>query len=147
MQFYNRFLNSLPNEYDTLVATYDHAGSNYSVDALCESFKAIELRRELRATTEGSTTEESIALFTKLKGPKTVKRLDRERVGRTDLTEGVRESRDIVFYEGGAPILPDDGEVVEDRRVSLLPKAPPLLPPTTNTNTNTTTTAPTPPTT
>ena len=92
MQFYNRFLNSLPNEYDTLVATYNHAAANYSVDALCDSFKAIELRRELHATTEGSTPEESIALFTKLKGPKSVKRLDRERVGRTDST-GVKVRR------------------------------------------------------
>ena len=49
IQFYRHLTNSLPAEYDMVVAVHDPP-SNYSIDILCERFRAIELRRELSTT-------------------------------------------------------------------------------------------------
>ena len=46
LQFYNYFVNSLPAEFDVIVAVHNPA-PDYSVDALCECFRAIELRKGL----------------------------------------------------------------------------------------------------
>jgi hypothetical protein len=42
-QFYNHFVNSLPVEYDMVIAIHKAIPSNYSVDTLCEHFCTIEL--------------------------------------------------------------------------------------------------------
>lgn len=48
--FYNHFVNSLPADYDVVIAVCDPSPL-YSVDTLCERFRAIELRRkELRTS-------------------------------------------------------------------------------------------------
>ena len=68
IQFYQHFVNSLPPEFDTVIAIHDPVPSNYSVDVFCERIRAIELRKELRATKEGGTTEDPVALLAKQKG-------------------------------------------------------------------------------
>ena len=70
VQFYNHFTTSLPAEYDTVVAMHDPIPSNYSINALCERFRAIELRKELRTTKGTSTPEDLVALLAKQKGSK-----------------------------------------------------------------------------
>ena len=55
LQFYNHFV---PANYDIIIAVHDPSPL-YSVDTLCERFRAIELRRELRT---GGTIEDPIAL-------------------------------------------------------------------------------------
>jgi len=70
VQFYNHFTNLLPAEYDTVVAMHDPIPSNYSINALCERFRAIELRKELRTTKGTSTPEDLVALLAKQKGSK-----------------------------------------------------------------------------
>jgi len=62
MQFYNYFINSLPSEYDMVVAVHNPAPA-YSVDTLCERFRAIELRKELRTSKDGGAPEDPIALM------------------------------------------------------------------------------------
>jgi hypothetical protein len=68
MQFYHHFINSLPDGYDLIVAVHDPTPSNYSIDVLCDRFRAIKLRKELRATKGGSTAEDPVALLAKQKG-------------------------------------------------------------------------------
>jgi len=41
---------------------------DYSIDLLCERFRAIELRKELRTTKGGGTSEDPVVLFAKQKG-------------------------------------------------------------------------------
>ena len=60
-QFYQYFINSLP------AAVHDPGPSNHSVDVLCDAFRAIELRKELRTSTTGSTP---VGLLAKQKGSK-----------------------------------------------------------------------------
>jgi len=69
-QFCNHFTNSLPVEYDMVVAMHDPIPSNYSINALCERFRAIELRKELRTTKSTGTPEDPVALLAKQKGSK-----------------------------------------------------------------------------
>ena len=99
MQFYNYFTTSLPREYDTVIASFDAAASNFSVDELCNRIREIELRNELRSTQDGigTTSDESIALFTRQKGQRTVKNPDR---GRTDLA-GAKVRKPIVCWGCG----------------------------------------------
>ena len=71
LQFYQHFINSLPAEYDMVVAVHNPVPSNYSIDILCEKFRAIELCKELcTTTTGGGTSEDSVALLAKQKGSK-----------------------------------------------------------------------------
>ena len=63
LQFYNHIVNSLPAGYDMVVAIHGPAPSNYSIDTLCERFRAIELRKELRASKDNNSTDDSIALM------------------------------------------------------------------------------------
>jgi len=53
-----------------VVAIRDPVPSNHSIDLLCEQFYAIELRRELRTTKEGGTSEDPVALLAKQRGSK-----------------------------------------------------------------------------
>jgi hypothetical protein len=73
LQFYNHFVNSLPADYDMIIAIHDPAPL-YSVDTLCECehFRAIELWRELRTSKDGGATDDSIALPAKHKGSRGV---------------------------------------------------------------------------
>jgi hypothetical protein len=71
LQFYNHFVNSLPADFDMIVAVHDPS-PHYSVDTLRERFRAIELRRELRTSRVGGTTDDSIALWAKYKGSKSI---------------------------------------------------------------------------
>ena len=71
LQFYNYFVNSLPAEYDMIIAVHNPA-PDYSVDTLCERFRAIELRKGLRTTKNGGASDDSIALLARHKGPKAV---------------------------------------------------------------------------
>ena len=71
LQFYQHFINSLPAEYNMVVAVHNPIPSNYSIDILCEKFHTIELRKELcTTTTGGGTSEDSVALLAKQKGSK-----------------------------------------------------------------------------
>ena len=54
LQFNNHFVNSLPADYDMVVAVHNPSPL-YSVDTLCERFRAIGLRKELRTSKEGSS--------------------------------------------------------------------------------------------
>ena len=74
IQFYQHFLNSLPAEYDWVTAVHDPISSNYSIDTLC----AIELRRELRTTRDGGTSEDPVALLAKQKGSRGSERSESE---------------------------------------------------------------------
>ena len=65
IQFYQHFVNSLPADYDIVVAVHDPIPLNYSIDILCDRFRAIELRKELHTTKEGGTAEDLIALLAK----------------------------------------------------------------------------------
>lgn len=69
-QFYQYFINSLPAEYDLVIAVHNPTASNYSVDVLCDAFRAIELRKELRTSTTGSTSEDQVGLLAKQRGSK-----------------------------------------------------------------------------
>jgi len=53
-QFYQYSINSLPAEYDMVIAVHNRTLSNYSVDDLCDAFRAIEPRKELRTPAAGS---------------------------------------------------------------------------------------------
>ena len=68
VQLYQHFTNSLPADYDMVVAVHDPIPSNHSIDVLCERFRAIELRRELRTTKDGGTPEDPVAILAKQKG-------------------------------------------------------------------------------
>jgi hypothetical protein len=94
IQFYQNFVNSLPAEYDMVVAIHDPIPSNYSIDVLCERSRAIDLRRELRTTKEGGTSGDQVALLAKQKGSK----------GRRDPWAVESQSPDVV--EGRASRLP-----------------------------------------
>jgi len=65
IQFYQHFVNSLPADYDIVVAVHDPIPSNYLIDVLCDQFHAIELWKELHTTKEGGTAEDLIALLAK----------------------------------------------------------------------------------
>ena len=67
-QFYQYFINSLPAKYDMVIAVHNPTLSNYSVDDLCDAFRTIELRKELRTSTAGSTLEDPVGLLAKQKG-------------------------------------------------------------------------------
>ena len=58
VQFYNYFANSLPQE---VVAVHNPI-LDYSVDTLCECFRAIKLRKELRTAKNGRTSEDPLCL-------------------------------------------------------------------------------------
>src|SRR5260370_33563178 len=81
IQFYQHFVNSLPADYDVVVAIHDPIPSNYSIDVLCDRFRAIELRKELRTTKGGGTTEDAIALLASQKGSKAAGKSDAKRGG------------------------------------------------------------------
>ena len=51
-----------------VVAIHDPIPTNYSIDTLCERFRAIELRKELRTTRWGGTADDPVALLAKQKG-------------------------------------------------------------------------------
>ena len=44
IQFYQNFVNSLPADYDTVMAVHDLIPSNYSIDVPCDHTHAAELR-------------------------------------------------------------------------------------------------------
>ena len=69
MQFYHHFINSLPADHDMVVAVHNPIPTNYSIDTLCERFRAIELRRELRTTQNGGGSD-PVALLVKQRGSK-----------------------------------------------------------------------------
>jgi hypothetical protein len=73
LQFYNHFVNSLPADYDMIVAVHDPS-PHYSVDTLCECFRTIELWRELHTSRAGGTTDDSIALWAKYKGSMSIEK-------------------------------------------------------------------------
>ena len=69
LQFYNYFVNSLPAEFDMVVAVHNPA-PDYSVDTLCERFRAIELRKGLRSAKVGGPIDDAIAMLAKHRLPK-----------------------------------------------------------------------------
>jgi hypothetical protein len=84
MQFYQHFVNPLPAEYDMIIAIHDPIPSNYSIDTLCERFRAIELRKELRTTKEGGTSVDPVALLAKQKGSKGAGKFESTRGGKSE---------------------------------------------------------------
>jgi len=46
-----------------VIAIHDPIPSNYSIDTLCERFRAIELRRELRTTKDSGASDDPIAML------------------------------------------------------------------------------------
>jgi len=91
-QFYQHFINSLPAEYDMVVAIHDPTPSNHSIDVLCDRFRAIELRKELRTTKVGGTAEDPVALLAKQKGSKGSGRSETGRGGTSEPSGGSRSS-------------------------------------------------------
>ena len=81
IQFYQHFINSLPAEYDMVVAIHDPIPLNYSIDVSCERFRAIELRKELRTTKDGGTPVDPVALLAKQRGSKGAGKSDSTRGG------------------------------------------------------------------
>ena len=69
-QFYQYFINSLPAEYDLVIAVHIPTTSNYSVNVLCDAFHTIELCKELHTSMTGSTSEDQVGLLAKQKGSK-----------------------------------------------------------------------------
>lgn len=60
-QFFNYSVNSLPDELDMVIAVHNSA-PEYSLDTLCEPFRAIALRKGLRtAKNNGGTSGDPIA--------------------------------------------------------------------------------------
>ncbi len=75
VQFYNYFVNTLPVEFDMIVAVHNPA-PDYSVETLCERSRAIELRKGLRNAKNGGSSEDPTALFVRHQGPKEVEKSD-----------------------------------------------------------------------
>ena len=69
-QLYQYFINSLPAEYDLVIAVHNPTASHYSVDILRDVFRTVELCKELRASMTGSTSEDQVDLLAKQKGSK-----------------------------------------------------------------------------
>ena len=91
IQFYNHFVNSLPADYDIVVAIHDPIPTHYSIDTLCERFRAIELQKELCTTSGSGTADDPVALLSKqkrLKGGSPMPDMEREGVIRPMARQG-----------------------------------------------------------
>jgi hypothetical protein len=55
-QFHQYFVDFLPDEYDMVVVVHNPVPTSYSIDTLCESFIAIEVGQQMRATKAAIST-------------------------------------------------------------------------------------------
>src|SRR5258707_14107919 len=78
------------------LAVHNPITSNYSVDVLCNAFRAIELRKGLRTSTAGSTAEEPVGLLVKQKGSKGSGKADSGR--RSGSTGGKGRKSNVTCY-------------------------------------------------
>lgn len=95
IEFYQHFINSLPADFDMVVAIHGPIPSNYSIDVLCDQFCAIKLRKELRTTKGGDTTEDPLALLAKQKGSKAAGKSDTKRGGDKDKDESTSKGKKL----------------------------------------------------
>jgi len=92
IQFYQHFVNSLPADYNMVMAVHNPITLNYSIDVLCDQFCAIKLQKELRTTKEGGTVEDTIALLAKQKESKFT--------GRSDTKQGSDKDKGELLSRG-----------------------------------------------